>query len=249
METKAEFREAIAALRRDENSAYAGEDAGRRYLAMHRLRFERTLELCRHWAPSPGLDVLDVGRSPLTGMLAAHYDRVSSLGLPLADSGEKPYPIPGKDGRELPHIPFDLTRSAEPEAWPEPGGRFDLIVYCETLEHMHIAPEFTLMLFAYLLKPDGVLLATTPNAVRLGNRARFLLGRNPFERIRFESVNPGHFREYTRAELRGMGHIAGLHCLACEAITMYPRWWKAPLALAPLRGLADNLAVVYRKPA
>jgi hypothetical protein len=207
----------------------------------------KTLGICKSWASRQNIEVLDIGRSPLTGMLAAFYDKVSTLGFPLPGGSETPYPIAGKDGKDVPHIPFDLTRCRFVEEWPDHANRFDLIVYCETIEHMHVAPEFTLMLFAYLLKEGGKLIVTTPNAVRLGNRLRFVLGRNPFERIRFIAENPGHFREYTREELQGMGGEAGLICLRSEVVNMYPRWWKAPLEIGPLKALGDNLVAVYSK--
>jgi hypothetical protein len=246
LETREKYRAAIDGLMRRETGENSGDGAEKRYLAMHRGRFEKTLGLCKRWLPGPAADVLDIGRSPLTGMLAEHYDRVSTLGFPLAGGGE-PYPISGKDGRPVPHIPFDLTRCRFVDEWPDQEGRFDLIVYCETIEHMHVAPEFTYMLFAYLLKDSGRLLVTTPNGVRIGHRIRFMLGRNPFERIRFIAENPGHFREYTRAELRDMGVDAGLTCLSSEVVNMYSRWWNGIFSSGPLRFLGDNLVAVYAK--
>ncbi len=49
----------------------------------------------------------------------------------------------------------------------------------------------------------------TPNAARIRNRLRLLAGRNPFEQLREDSRNPGHFREYTVAELLALGREAG----------------------------------------
>lgn len=238
---------AIQALIDRENGINSGDAAQAAYLRMHADRFARTLGICTHWAPDAGARVLDVGRSPLTGLLAGRYHSVSSLGFPLAGAPDAPYPIAQLDGTQVPHIPFDLTRARHAEEWPDPGTGFDLIVYCETIEHMHIAPEFTLMLLAFLLSPAGKLVVTTPNAVRLGNRLRILAGKNPFERIRFVDHNPGHFREYTREELRDMASASGLRCLSSEVVNLYPRLWKNLFASGPLRALGDNLVTVYTK--
>ena len=56
----------------------------------------------------------------------------------------------------------------------------------------------------------GVLVVQTPNAVSLPRRLAMLGGRNPYELIREDATNPGHFREYTAAELRRYAAVAGL---------------------------------------
>lgn len=247
MKTRDEYRRAIQNLIDRENGVNSGPSAQDAYLKMHVDRFRRTLSICTHWVPDPAARVLDVGRSPLTGLLAGRYHSVSTLGFPLAGDPVPPYPITGQDGKDVPHISFDLTRAGHPEEWPDAGKGFDLIVYCETLEHMHIAPEFTLMLLGYLLSASGKLVLTTPNGVRLGNRLRLLLGRNPFERIRFFDQNPGHFREYTSAEMRSMAAPSGLRCLSSEVVNLYPRPWKSVFASGPFKSLGDNLVAVFSR--
>ena len=59
------------------------------------------------------------------------------------------------------------------------------------------------------LQPGGVLILQTPNAVFLPKRIKMAFGFNPFERIRQTANNPGHFREYTLAELVEIVHAAG----------------------------------------
>ena len=75
-------------------------------------------------------------------------------------------------------------------------------MFAEVLEHLYTAPELVLPYLRELLVPGGVLLLQTPNAVAFRKRAKMVLGVNPFERIRTERDNPGHFREYTASELR-----------------------------------------------
>jgi 2-polyprenyl-3-methyl-5-hydroxy-6-metoxy-1,4-benzoquinol methylase len=237
-------QEAIDRLVATEKLATSGGNAEGPYKAMHDFRHRKTVEICKQWVPSPQAKVLDVGRSAMTDLLATQYRDISTLGFPIFLGPNETDPRP-----QVPHIEFDLTRCADTQAWPARNSEFDLIVYCETIEHLPIAPEFSLIFLCYLLKQGGMLLVTTPNAVRLGNRIRMALGQNPFERIRYFDQNPGHFREYTCDELRAMAEPSGLNCIEARTLNMYPRPWKRWLAsIGPLQGFADNLLAVYEKP-
>ncbi|MNC88966.1 hypothetical protein D3C83_48490 [compost metagenome] len=63
---------------------------------------------------------------------------------------------------------------------------------------------------ASLMSPGARLILQTPNAAALHKRMALLFGRNPYERIREDVRNPGHFREYTLRELADYGAAAGL---------------------------------------
>jgi 2-polyprenyl-3-methyl-5-hydroxy-6-metoxy-1,4-benzoquinol methylase len=86
----------------------------------------------------------------------------------------------------------------------------------EVLEHVHTAPSLVLRFVASLLRPGGLLVLQTPNAVALGKRVGVLLGRNPYHLIREDPGVPGHFREYTRAELCRYLDGAGFAVEACH---------------------------------
>ena len=60
------------------------------------------------------------------------------------------------------------------------------------------------------LAPGGHLILQTPNATALAKRIRMLFGRNPYDPIREESGNPGHFHEHTVDELVRAVDEAGL---------------------------------------
>jgi hypothetical protein len=49
----------------------------------------------------------------------------------------------------------------------------------------------------------------TPNAVVFHKRILMLTGRNPFSLISENTLNPAHFREYTRTELAGYCRNSG----------------------------------------
>jgi 2-polyprenyl-3-methyl-5-hydroxy-6-metoxy-1,4-benzoquinol methylase len=80
----------------------------------------------------------------------------------------------------------------------------------EVIEHLLIAPWIVLGFIKTLINPGGFLVLTTPNAVTITKRLFLLMGRNPFEMLREDLKNPGHFREYTIKELIDSGKKAGL---------------------------------------
>ena len=182
-------------------------EAQEKYLMEHHDRFLYSLELCKEITASPESRVLDIGRSYFTSLLAEYYNDVTSMGFALeTDSGghrEK------EQNEKLDHIVFDLTDSKGFDKWPEVETKFDLIVYAETIEHIHIAPEFTLLMLHSLLSDKGKLVITTPNAVAFHKRIRLMLGMNPYEKLRFFDQNPGHYREYTMPELKQMCEACG----------------------------------------
>jgi SAM-dependent methyltransferase len=187
-------------------------DARRRYLYEQGPRFAATFEQCVATCPDKSAAVLDVGRSKLSSLLLGYYDQVTTLGLDLDITQNYAHaagwePPEGKDYGG--HIVLDLN-AIPTDRRSRIEQRFDLIVFAEVIEHLYIAPEMALAQLHKLLKSDGVILCTTPNAVSLPKRLKLLFGYNPFERLRADLTNPGHIREYTRAELAELGHRAGL---------------------------------------
>ena len=193
-----------------EKAVTCGEESRRSYLSTHQARFAEIMRLCRRYVPDASARVLDVGRSELTVYLRGFYSNVHTLGFdPGADDGGHREMNAMND---VPHITFDLLRSDRVSEWPD-CGRFDLIVFSEVIEHLSVAPEYTLGLLHALLTEKGVLVCTTPNAAEIAKRLRMLAGRNPYERLRLYAVNPGHIREYTGQELRAIAESVGLRCL------------------------------------
>lgn len=71
---------------------------------------------------------------------------------------------------------------------------FDLVVFSEVMEHLRF-PQKALYEISRVLRKDGQLVGSVPNAFRLRNRWKFLCG-NPFE------SDPSHLRSYSEATLR-----------------------------------------------
>lgn len=80
------------------------------------------------------------------------------------------------------------------ELLPFPNNSFEVVVFSEVMEHVRF-PQKALREIARVLRPDGKLVGSVPNAFRFRNRLRFLAGR-PFEQ------DPSHLRSYSHELLR-----------------------------------------------
>ena len=172
--------------------------SGHGYIAYQAPRFAMVLNMLKRYI-GPDSRVLDVGRTVLTDMISAIFKRpVDSLGFE---------PDAQIDGAH--HYHFDLNAAQNPEAWRRDLPGYDVIIFAEVLEHLHTAPNLVLGFLKSLLNPNGVLILQTPNAAAIGRRLKMLAGKNPFELIREDVTDPGHFREYTADELRKFGRTLG----------------------------------------
>ena len=170
------------------------EQAYERY---HAIRYRLLLELLRPHV-RPGGRILDVGRSTLTVQLHKHFE------VPTDSIGFEP-DAPTATGR---HYHFNLNDAQHQHRWRTDLPAYDVIVLAEVLEHLYTSPRLVLSFLRTLLTPGGVLVIQTPNALSLTKRVKPLLGRHPYELIREDDSNPGHFREYTANELRAYASAA-----------------------------------------
>ncbi len=177
------------------------EPEAQRYWRENGVRIAANLDaavaLCeRH----PVRRVLDVGPSFQTVILQQLLPHIALETMGWEDHRYRP-------SGDTVHHRLDLndTANAGQCALPPP---VDLILLLEVIEHLHTSPRHVLRYLYRCLNPGGFLIVSTPNAAFLRNRLQLLAGSNPFEPIREDAMNPGHFREYTRRELAG-------HCREC----------------------------------
>lgn len=93
---------------------------------------------------------------------------------------------------------------AEKERFPYEDNSFDLVTWCEVIEHLTENPVHTLAEIHRVLKPGGALVLSTPNASRADSIANFLAGRNIYDPYHLGAPLKGsrHSREYTLSELQ-----------------------------------------------
>jgi SAM-dependent methyltransferase len=169
------------------------EDLNERYGEHHRERRtqefvfagQERADLFRGYVGGPGRDVLDLGcrYGALTRAYAAgnHVVGVDVDRDALAEAA--------KLGIE--------TRWADVDE-PLPFGdeSFDVVVAGELLEHVR-HPDRLVGEVRRVLRPGGRFVASVPNAFRLKNRLRFLLGRKPED-------DPTHLHMYSSADVRAL---------------------------------------------
>lgn len=179
--------------------------ASRLYLKYHANRFSFLLGLLEDcigtMAGGTCESCLDVGPNYLTVLLreCGIASRIDSIGF-----HDDRFPCRAGDA----HFEFDLRNTVLQERWPRIGP-YDLVVMAEVIEHLPVHLPVIFAFLASLVKPGGHLVVQTPNACSLSKRMSFLMGRNPFDLIRDDRENPGHFREYTIRELTDHGVSAG----------------------------------------
>lgn len=226
---------------RMENSIPA-DDA---YLRFHRKRYHVLLAFVEQLLPRHSGVVLDVGPSFQTGLLRERLpdSTVNTLGYEDARFPPRPHEQ---------HIPFDLNNAPWPERWPEVPAS-NLILFAEVIEHLPTAPQLVLKCLAHWLQPGGHLVLQTPNAASLEKRLKLLAGHNPFEMIRETPWDPGHFREYTVAELLAVGEAAGLVPVNWQVQNYFsgrhPLAQVYNLVCGCLPGrLRDGITMLFRRP-
>jgi trans-aconitate methyltransferase len=149
------------------------------------------------------MQILDIGPNVQTALLrAAHPGAViDTLGFA--------HPAMPPAGPER-HIEFDLNDAHFPERRPVPERRYDVIVLAEVVEHLYTPLSTVLSCVAEWLRRPGFIVVQTPNGAALHKRLRLLRGRSPVAPPRESRENPGHFHEYTLAELADQVAAAGL---------------------------------------
>lgn len=89
----------------------------------------------------------------------------------------------------------------EDASFPFASASFDVVLFCEVIEHLQSDPVKVLREIKRVLKPEGHLILTTPNVSRLENVARMVAGANIYDPYSGYGPYGRHNREYNRHEL------------------------------------------------
>lgn len=166
------------------------------YVDFHKFRYQYLLQLIgnfieRHQLST--LSLLDIGPAYQTKLIRHFYPEITLHTLGHTHSVN--------DLRsDEKHFPFDLNDAAA--LWPEEMPQFDLILFCEVIEHIYTKPQIVLQRLRKMMKSRGWLIVQTPNAVAIHKRIAMLTGQNPYQLLHENKM--GHFREYTLVELKEM---------------------------------------------
>jgi 2-polyprenyl-3-methyl-5-hydroxy-6-metoxy-1,4-benzoquinol methylase len=174
-----------------QNGGGIGSPDEKRYLGFHIHRYIETLSLIP--VSSCKLNVLDIGIG--SGQLAILVRRLFDYqvyGVDIEDSWNARLSSEG--------IGFKICDFSK-DSIPYNTGSFDVILFCETLEHLAVSPYRVMDEVWRVMKEDGVLILTTPNMAALVKRLELLAGRNPLRPFQRGTQVNDHIHEYTKSEL------------------------------------------------
>ena len=157
---------------------------------------------------------LELGANPYftTYLLDEHTKLDLTLANYYGGSGETTETVsfvpPGGSGR-VEVSRRSLLFNVEEDEFPFPTGSFDVVLFCEMLEHLLMDPVAVLRQIHRVLRPNGVLVLTTPNVCRLDNVLSMVHGANIYDPYSGFGPYGRHNREYTRHELHRLLEFAG----------------------------------------
>lgn len=106
-----------------------------------------------------------------------------------------------KSGEKL-SIKFESSHfNIEEERFPFEDAEFDVVLFCEIIEHLLMNPVAVLKEIKRVLKPNGALILTTPNVSRLENVTKMIAGVNIYDPYSGYGPYGRHNREYNQHEL------------------------------------------------
>jgi SAM-dependent methyltransferase len=201
------------------------------------LRFLHTWGMVRNDAGA----CLELGANPY--FTTSLLDRHTNLDLTLANF----YGTRGETTETLSFVPagtderIEVTRHSyafnlEEDEFPFDAGSFDVVLFCEILEHLLMNPLAALRQIHRVLKPGGVLILTTPNVARLDNVLAMINGANIYDPYSGFGPYGRHNREYNRHELHRLLNFAGFDVessFTADGHDGDPRRWPGYDRVAP----------------
>lgn len=159
---------------------------------------------------------LEIGGNPYFTTTLLHF--YTPLQLTLANYFGPQFGAAGKDTVSI-DSPLSGKRETlsfnffhfniEEAAFPFAENQFDVVLFCEVLEHLQADPVKVLREIKRILKPDGHLILTTPNVGRLENVARLVAGENIYDPYSGYGPYGRHNREYNKHELAALLSYCG----------------------------------------
>jgi SAM-dependent methyltransferase len=153
------------------------------YHLKHKKRFEETDRLLR---TLEGTSAVEVGATDFFQILLKQLGYDDIWGTVFSDNADLKFykrQIAAANDRVISNtISIDIER----ELFPVGGGHFDLILFCEVLEHLDIDPMFSFVEFNRILKDGGKILLTTPNCCSARNTWKILKGYRPHFFMQYE---------------------------------------------------------------
>lgn len=195
----------------------------RGYVTADCERFLRTLDL----VPLGEGELLEIGGSPyFTTLLLKRFRRNYRLNITNFFNGgprteSQRVHFNGFDGEPEDHDFVFQNLNIEEWTFPYSDGQMDVVVFGEVLEHMTNDPLHAIREINRVMKQDGFLILTTPNAARWENILAFIEGRNIYDPYSAYGPYGRHNREYTRHELHQLLTYGGFEADAAYTANVH----------------------------
>jgi SAM-dependent methyltransferase len=237
----AEFRKAFDELI---VHGHFNEEPG--YYPRYRSRYSWIAEKFAMLAPAPPCSILDIGGGQMAVLCKSLWDDDCTA----ADIGGEHLNYVGSRGVRTAR--WNLCSDEQPFK-----NEFDFIFFSEVIEHLPLPGHVILERLRKSLKPNGLLLCTTPNLYRLRNVVYMATGTQMFDNFRMpDDHGLGHILEYTKPHLEWQLQRAGF----CDIDVSLRQFHHQPHRLAPrllswlfyplfiLPRFRDNLVAIARAP-
>ncbi len=137
--------------------------------------------------------------------------------------------------------------NVEKDVFPYPDREFDIVLFCETLEHLVIDPTHTLNEIQRVLKPGGYMVLTTPNVLACQNFLKLAIGQNIYDCYSGYGIYGRHNREYTPQEVVRLLKACGFEIVRLRLEDVYPHSKLFVRLLKKLRRQwRDNIFILAR---
>lgn len=198
------------------------------------------------------IKVLEIGA--YLGVVSASLSRlgfaVTALDLPEFMQNEK------LQKRYLRNNIEPLSANLRDYKIPADSEHYDLVIMCETLEHLNFNPIPVLLEISRVLRVGGILYLSLPNLVSLVNRVKLLSGNsihNPVDDF-FSQLSASdnmivglHWREYTSSEIRELLSRLGFALEKQYYFTSNQASLPARLVYRFIPSLQQNQTTIARK--
>jgi SAM-dependent methyltransferase len=133
----------------------------------------------------------------------------------------------------------------EEDRFPYPDNAFEVVLFCEILEHLLMNPLHALGEIRRVLRPTGKLVLTTPNVARLDNVLSLVASENVYDPYSGFGPYGRHNREYTMHDVARLLRFAGFeieHQFTADSCRPATPYAERPgyAAVAPELGFRQN---------
>lgn len=168
------------------------------YSRAHEARLARTLDILSELRPTGR--ALELGTNAVIPLAAKELFPAVTIDVTVFDDAEAE--VVGRKERKVLEL---AGQSVEVDAFaldlefctlPVDDETYDMVICCEVIEHMEIDPMFMLSEVNRVLKTNGRLLMTTPNATSSRSIAKMVRGIEPYFYMQYNKNRDYHRHNY-----------------------------------------------------